>query len=124
MSSRGPPQMPAEEPVIPLTQEQAKARHTLVKRNVDLILRLRQEGKSAEEIQEALPQFAQNFPFFFKKLTGDEAYNESSLRTVMTMLERMGAGQLSQDQASQIVGQRMVDTYIKPKLQGNGGGAS
>lgn len=118
---RGPPQLPPEEPAVPLTVQQARTRHTFVMREIDKIRKLLGEGKSSEEIQEVVPEFAKQFPKLFEKLTSGETYNENSLRTLLTMLDRMGTGQLSQDQASQIVGQRMVDTYIKPKLQGSGG---
>jgi len=32
------------------------------------------------------------------------------------MLERMGTGDMSQDQASTVVGQRLYDTFIKTKI--------
>jgi hypothetical protein len=32
------------------------------------------------------------------------------------MLEKMGGGQLSQNDASVIVGQRMFDMYVKPQI--------
>lgn len=121
--NRPPPQQ-EEEPIVPLTVEQARDRHILVKSNIDSIRRLLNEGKTPEEIQERVPDFAKQFPVLFKKLTCGEHYNESSLRTLLAMLESMGRGELSQHQASQIVGQRMVDTYIKPKLDGATGGGS
>lgn len=118
----GPPPQQEEEPIVPLTVEQARTRHMFIKLQIQTIRRLLEQGKTADEIQEEVPQFAEQFPMLFKKLTGGEAFNESSLRTLLTMLERMGRGELSQHQASQIVGQRMVDTYIKPKLGGAAGG--
>jgi hypothetical protein len=36
---------------------------------------------------------------------------------MIAMMERMGNGELTQDQASGIVGQRLFDTHIKPKLE-------
>jgi hypothetical protein len=121
--NRPPPQQ-EEEPIVPLTVEQARDRHIFVKSQIDSIRRYISEGKSTEEIQVLVPEFVKQFPVLFKKLTCGEHYNESSLRTLLAMLESMGRGDLSQHQASQIVGQRMVDTYIKPKLAGNGGGSS
>jgi hypothetical protein len=116
--------MPAEEPAVPLTPAQARTRHAYVMREIDTIRRCLRERKSPEEIQEACPEFAKQFPKLFEKLTNGEEYNESSLRTLLVMLERMGSGQLSQHEASQIVGQRMVDTYIKPKLDQAGTGGN
>jgi hypothetical protein len=42
--------------------------------------------------------------------------NEAALRTMLALLERMGSGQMTQDQASVVVGQRLYDTYIKDKI--------
>ena len=35
---------------------------------------------------------------------------------MLAMLERMGTGDMTQDQASVIVGQRLYDTFIKPNI--------
>jgi hypothetical protein len=45
-----------------------------------------------------------------------DVYDEAAVRTMLYMLEKMGTGELSQHQASVIVGQRLHDTYIKPTV--------
>jgi hypothetical protein len=45
-----------------------------------------------------------------------DGYNEGSLKTMLAMLEKMGSGDLTQHQASSIVGERLSDVYIKPKI--------
>ncbi len=115
-SKRGPPNFPKEEPAIPLEPAVAKARSTYVKSMIEKIKSLKEEGKTVEEIRTEVSRFAEDYPQLFKLLTKDEAYNEGSLRTMLTMIEKMGTGELSQHQASVIVGQRLHDTFIKPKL--------
>lgn len=108
-------QPPAEEEAIPLEPGVARARSAYVKSNIDKINKLKAEGKSKEEIQEAVARFAVDYPTLFKMVTSPN-YNEGSLKTMMAMLEKMGSGELSQHQASVIVGQRLHDVYIKPKV--------
>jgi hypothetical protein len=49
--------------------------------------------------------------------------DNASFRTMLAMLDRMGSGDLTQHQASVIVGQRLHDTYIKPQLDESGAGS-
>jgi hypothetical protein len=114
-SFRPPPEEP---PAPPLEPAIAKARAAYVKSNVEKVKTLKEQGKSKEEIQEEVARFAADYPALFKMLMNTENYNEGSLRTMLAMLERMGSGQLTQDQASVIVGQRLHDVYIKPKIDG------
>ena len=113
---RGPPNLPPEEPAIPLDPSVAKARAAYVKDNVNKILALKQEGKSDFEIREEHERFSKDYPQLFKMLMNGVGLNDPSLRTMLSMLEKMGTGELSQHQASVIVGQRLHDKYIKPSL--------
>jgi hypothetical protein len=113
---QGPPQMPAEEPAVPLEPGVAKARASYIRNNVDKIFAGKRIGKSNEEIEEDVARFAKDYPFLFKKVLAMESPNDPNLRTMIAMLEGMGRGDLTQDQASGIVGQRLFDRYIKPNL--------
>jgi hypothetical protein len=113
---RGPPQLPPEEPAIPLEPGVAKARASYVRNAIEKIFVGKREGKSNEEIQEDVARFAADYPFLFKKVLTMESPNDPNLRTMIAMLEGMGRGDLTQDQASGIVGQRLFDRYIKPNL--------
>ena len=64
-------------------------------------------GKTAEEIKAipALAKFAQDYPELFKKV-----------------IHKMEAGSLSQHEASILVGQRLVDKFVKPQLNGTDSG--
>jgi hypothetical protein len=113
---RGPPQLPKEEPAIPLDPSVAHARNIYIREQITKVQIMKEEGKSKEEIKEAVGRFAEDYPQLFKLLTNGDGFNESSLRTMLAMLEKMGTGELSQHQASVIIGQRLHDTYIKPAI--------
>ena len=108
--------MPPEEPSVPLEPAVAKVRAAYVKGQVAKIQEMKAAGKSEIEIREAVSRFADDYPTLFKKLLATDDPNDTSLRTMLLMLERMGSGDLTQHQASVIVGQRLHDMYIKPKL--------
>ncbi len=120
MSQRPPPQMPPEEPAIPLEPAVAKARASYVKSNVEKIEQLQRAGKTKEEIQEEVARFAADYPAVFKMMMESPHGRPEKLKLMLTMLDRMGAAELTQDQASAIVGQRLYDTYVKPKLSAEG----
>jgi len=111
--------MPKEEPAIPIEPAVARARATYVRDMVVKMNTLRAEGKNEEEIREAVGKFAEDYPALFKKVMAGEADQDGTLRTMIVMLERMGSGQLTQDQASVIVGQRLYDKHVKPKINEN-----
>ena len=117
-TTRGPPNLPKEEPAIPLEPAVAKARSAYIKNMIDKIKQLKNQGKTVDEIKqvEGIQRFSEDYPQLFKLLTKAEDYNEGSLRTMIALLEKMGTGEIDQNQASVIVGQRLHDIYIKPKL--------
>ena len=106
---------PKEEPAIPIEPDIAKARATYLKDTVTKVKELKAMGKTTEEIQSETGNFSSQYPALFKMLNKD-IYDEAAIRTMLYMLEKMGTGELSQHQASVIVGQRLHDTYIKPKV--------
>lgn len=118
MSQRRPPQLPKEEPAIPLEPAIAKTRSAYVKSMIDKIKQLKNSGKTLDEIkqEEGIQRFSEDYPQLFKLLTKGEDFNEGSLRTMLAMMDKMGSGEITQHQASVIVGQRLHDLYIKPKL--------
>jgi hypothetical protein len=113
---RGPPQLPPEEPAIPLDASVAKARVSYIKDQIAKIISLKQEGTSEFVIREQHERFSKDYPQLFKTIMSGVGLNDPSLRTMISMLEKMGSGELSQHQASVIVGQRLHDKYIKPAL--------
>ena len=110
------PNLPKEEPAIPLEPDVAAARSVFINDNIRVVKSLKEKGKTAEEIEKEVPIFARDYPALFKMLFKIDIGNEAALRTMLAMLDRMGRGEMTQDQASGVVGQRLYDTYIKPNL--------
>ena len=79
-------------------------------------------GKTAEEIKAlpALAKFAQDYPELFKKVI--QKQDLSHLGVMLNALDKMEAGSLSQHEASILVGQRLVDKFVKPQLNGTDSG--
>lgn len=115
MYNRRAPGPPEEEPAIPIDAITAKSRSEDLKLNIEKIKTLRAEGKTKEEIQKEVSRFADDYPALFKMLFSTDL-QQGSLNTMIAMLEKMGTGELSQHQASVIVGQRLHDVFIKPKI--------
>jgi len=109
-------QPPKEEQAIPLEPYVAKARSVYVRSNLNKVLAMKADGKTKEEIEKELPRFVGDYPSLFKMVMNEGGYNEGSLKTMLAMLEKMGSGDLTQHQASAIVGERLSDVYIKPKI--------
>ena len=107
-------QPPKEEEAIPLEPAVAKTRYIYVNNTVEAIKKLKNDGVPDDEIREAYSSFVLDYPAVFKMVMKTD--NEGPLRTMLAMLEKMGTGELSQHQASVIVGQRLHDIYIKPKI--------
>jgi hypothetical protein len=122
--SRLPANLPKEEPAIPLTDQEAKRRAKKVRESIAIIHQIKQRGASIEELEKAVPAFVEQFPMLFKMVTRPGGYDEASLETMIRMLDGMGAARLSQHEASQVVGQTLLDKYVKPQLRAGGDQAS
>jgi hypothetical protein len=110
------PNLPKEEPAIPLEPDVAAARSIFINDNIRIVKSLKEKGKTAEEAAKEVPVFCRDYPALFKMLFKIDIGNEAALRTMLAMLDRMGRGEMTQDQASGVIGQRLYDTYIKPNL--------
>lgn len=93
-------------------KERATYVRAMVKRCEDFIA----QGMNADTIKEKLPEFARDYPTLFETVVSTEPYHKNSLRTMLAMLDKMGEGSLSQHQASVIVGERLLQTFVKPQL--------
>jgi len=76
------------------------------------------QGDSEQSIRDRVPDFVEKYPELFKKLIGRE--DLSPIQTMLSMLDKMADGNISQHQASIIVGKRLVDRFVTPQLRGNG----
>jgi hypothetical protein len=72
-------------------------------------------GDSEKDIKERIPDFVEKYPELFKKIIKKE--DLSPINTMLTMLDRIAEGQISQHKASVVVGQKLVDKYVMPSLK-------
>ncbi len=100
---------------------QPKERAQYIRDSLALIETYQTEGYTTEQIKEKVPTFVRDYKNLFEMVTQPGGYNKQSLKTMLAMLDRMGSGELTQHQASVIVGQRLADTYIKPSIQNPNG---
>jgi hypothetical protein len=98
-----------------LAKERAEYVRAMVKRTEAY----KKDGMTLDQIKERLPEFSRDYPNLLEMVLSDEVYHKQTLTTMLAMLDRMGEGSLSQHQASVIVGQRLVQTFVKPQLQPN-----
>jgi hypothetical protein len=77
-----------------------------------------QNRESIETIKSAFPEFAEQFPSLLEMLTRPQGFDDASLGMMIKMLDKMGAGQASQHEASIQVGQHLVTKYVKPQVDG------
>jgi hypothetical protein len=101
----------AEAETAPLSFE-PKTRAQYVRDMVKTVEDAIAEGKTKPEIKEQVPDFARDYTNLFDMLT-EPNYNKQMLKTMLALLDQMGTGNLTQHQASVIVGQRVADAYIK-----------
>lgn len=74
------------------------------------------QGDSEEVIKNRVPDFVEKYPELFKKIINRQ--DLSPIQSMLSMLDRMGEGNMSQHQASVIIGKKLVDRYVTPQLQG------
>jgi hypothetical protein len=93
-----------------------KERLVYIRDNIKSITHLMAIGSHINEITTHHAEFARDYPGLFKKVI--EKQDLGPLKTMFAALEKMGTGDLSQHQASVIVGQKLVDKFVKPQLSG------
>jgi hypothetical protein len=75
------------------------------------------QGLAEEQIREKVPDFSERYPELFQKIIKNE--DLSPIQSMLTMLDRMGNGSISQHQASIIIGKKLVDKFVNPQLNGS-----
>jgi len=93
-----------------------KERADYVRAMVSRTLEYQREHKTIDEIKERLPEFARDYKHLFDVITSPDGYDAGNLQVMITMLEHMNNGNLTQHDASVIVGKRL---YSKYKTQTN-----
>ena len=91
-------------------KERSQYVRSMVARTIEYL----REGKTADAIKERLPEFARDYTHLFEMITSPSGFDTKSLQVMLTMLEHMGNGNLSQHDASVIVGKRLYEQFGKP----------
>jgi hypothetical protein len=97
------------------TEFAAKERAVYVETQVNKIRAMVAGGATESDIKLKFPEFIAEYPTLFQYAI-KPGFDANSFRIMLTMLNRMGDKQMSQHQASVIVGQRMADKYINPRF--------
>jgi hypothetical protein len=93
----------------------ATERAAYVRAMVKRVQELKISGRTAYEIGNLLSEFKRDHPYLFEMVTEHDNFDQASLNTMLTMLERMGEGNINHHQATVIVGQRLAEKFIKKK---------
>lgn len=95
-------------------------RAAFIRKMIRDMVPLVRQGVLQEELRTRFPTEAEKYPELFKKIATKQ--DLTPINTMLAMLDRMAAGTISEHQASIIVGQRLVDRYVKPQLNGSSQG--
>ena len=91
-------------------------RSAFIRKNVQQIREMSRGGHDNETIKSVFPDFVEQYPQLFEMILRPGGFDEKSLGLMINLLDKMGAGQTSQHQASIKVGQHLMDKYVKPTL--------
>jgi hypothetical protein len=100
------------------TRFPARERGIYLQDSIREIEKYQASGKSIDEIKTLMFGFAEAYPKLFDMVTRP-SYDKAQVRTMLSMLDKMGTGELSQHQASVIVGQKLLNKYVTPSLRSN-----
>jgi hypothetical protein len=86
-----------------------------IRERITEIRRLRALYQTDVQIKEALGSFVTQYPTLFQ-MAVEPHFDESKLNMMLGVMDKM-AGGMTQHQASVIVGQHLVDTFVKPMIE-------
>ena len=89
----------------------AGERATYVKSMVSLVVNLKNQGVPIDEIKSKVPEFAEQYQNLFEMITGPDGFDKRNLEIMLSMLGHMHKGNLTQHDASVIVGKRLFEKY-------------
>ena len=86
-------------------------RSKYVKSMVSLVINLKNQGVPVDEIKSKVPEFAEQYQNLFEMITGPNGFDKRNLEIMLSMLDHMQKGNLTQHDASVIVGKRLFEKY-------------
>lgn len=93
-----------------------RERKEYVVKRVEEARRLRALGQNDEQIKAAMGNFVKDYPTLFG-MAMEPRFDQTKFNLMIGLLDKMDKG-MSQHQASVIVGQHLVDTIVKPQIDG------
>ena len=94
-----------------------KTRSQYVKSMISRTIEYLREGKSVDAIKERLPEFVRDYQHLFEMITCPTGFDTANLNVMLSMLDHMGNGNLTQHDASVIVGKRLYEKFGKDTFQ-------
>jgi hypothetical protein len=87
-------------------------RASFIREKVGTIELLRRKGLNEKQLEKHadLSDFVEKYPELFKKIISGE--DISMLRNMLDMLDKMGSGNISQHNASVVIGKELASRYI------------
>ena len=95
-----------------------RERAVYVRERITEIRQLRRLGQNDDQIKAALGSFVTQYPTLFQAAV-EPHFDESKLNFMLGVMDKMAGEGMTQHQASVIVGQKLVDSYVKPMIGGN-----
>lgn len=86
-------------------------RSNYVKSMVNRTFEYMRQGMSIDDIKARLPEFQMNYSHLFDMITSPNGFDRGSLDTMLKMLDHMATGNLTQHNASVIVGKRLYEKF-------------
>ena len=93
-----------------------RERAVYVRERVAEIRRLRSLGQSDLQIKEVMGTFVTQYPTLFQMCV-EPHFDEGKLKMMLGVMDKMASSGMTQHQASVIVGQSLVDSYVKPMIE-------
>jgi len=95
-----------------------KERARYIRTMIENISKWMADNESVETVTERAADFIKYYPELFKKLVSSG--DLTPINSMLVMLDKMGQGDLTQHQASIIVGKKLVDKFVVPQLPPGG----
>jgi len=97
------------------TKFDPKQRAAYIKERVEEVRRLRRLGQNDIQIKAAMGTFVDQYPTLFQMAVAPN-FDTRQLDMMLGVMDKMSGG-MSQHQASVIVGQSLVNKFVKPMLK-------
>ena len=89
----------------------AKERAVYIRSMVSTTQEYLRQRRPVNEIKELLPEFVADYKHLFDMITDPAGYDASNLQVMLAMLDHMDTGNLTQHDASVIVGKRLYKKF-------------